>query len=112
MSQQQDLNRRERWAYLFCHEDGVIDITVGLIAMGLGLMIASDKVIFWLVFYILGIGIWRASKQWMTYPRIGDVKFPEKGNSNKTILIGIIVVNLLLLFVLGLILLNLKGLTT
>jgi hypothetical protein len=112
MSQGQDLKRTERWAYLFHHEDGLIDITIGLIAMGFGLMIASDRVIFWLIFYILGIGIWRASKKWITNPRIGYVKSPEKGNGNKAILIGIIVANLSLLFVLGLILLNLKGLTT
>ena len=112
MLQGHDLKRTERWVALFHHEDGLIDITIGLIAMGFGLMNASDKVIFWLAFYILGIGIWRASKKWITYPGIGYGKSSEKGNGNKTVLIGIIIVNLLLLFVLGLILLNLKGLTT
>ena len=111
ISQRQDLRRREVGASLFCHEDGLMDIIVGLIAMGFGLMVASDKLIFWLIFYIVGIGVWRASKQWVTYPRTDHVKSPQKRKTDKPILIGIIFANLLLLFILALILLNLKGLT-
>ncbi len=87
-----------------------MDIIVGLIAMGFGLMIASDKLIFWLIFYIVGIGVWRASKQWITYPGPDRVKSPQKRKTGKPILIGMIMANLLLIFVLALILLNLKGL--
>jgi hypothetical protein len=107
MLERQDLRVKERWAYLFCHEDGLIDIMVGLIAMGFGLIIASDKVIFWLIFYIFGIGIWRASKQWIPNPRIRHVA--EKRSLNKTILMGMLVANLMLLFILALILLNQKA---
>ncbi len=110
MQQGQDLKKIERWAYLFCHEDGLIDIVVGLIAISFGLMIASDRVIFWLIFYILGIGLWRASERWITYPRKDCVNTSNKGSSgNAPALIGLFVALLLLVFVLGFILVNLEG---
>jgi len=110
MSEWQDSRVKEGWIYSICHEDGLLDITVGLLAMGFGLVVASDKVIFWLIFYIFGIGIWRASKQWIPDPKIHHTG--EKKSTNKTILMGMLIANIMLLFILALILLNLKGLTS
>jgi hypothetical protein len=109
MSQEQPQRRLEQWAYFVHKEDGLINILIGLIAMVVGLMVASDKIIFWLIFYILGIGIWRASEKWITYPRKDYSKAPDKGITNTPILIGLMIALLLVLLALGFILVNLKG---
>jgi hypothetical protein len=109
MSGHQFINTKERLVYSVFHEDGFLDIIAGLIAMGVSFSIASDKVIFWLIFYIFGIGIWRASKQWIPESRTTNTKTSEKRNSHDIILIGMIIANLFLLCVIALILLNLKG---
>jgi hypothetical protein len=109
MSQEQPQRRLEQWSYFFRKEDGVINILIGLIAMVIGLMVASDKIVFWLIFYILGIGIWRVSEKWINYPGKDCIKSSDKGVGSTPILIGLFVALLFLVFILGFILVNLKG---
>lgn len=112
MSQQQPQRRIEQWAGFFQKADGLINILIGLVAIGAGLVVASDKIIYWLIFYILGIGIWRASDRWMIYPSKTCIQPSDKRNYNKATLIGILFALLLLLVVLIYILLNLARLAS
>ena len=109
MSQESDLKKMGQRAYLFYPQDGFIDIAIGFMAISFGLLVAMDREVFWFIFYVLGVGIYRATKKWIAYPKIGYVKLSENRKGKLAILIGAIIVPALVFMVLGLVVLSLKG---
>ena len=90
-----DLKEIESRAYLSYHQDGLLDIYIGLAAVFLGtfLWIAPDMFIYlagtmfmWMLLYI-------ASKKALTVPRLGYVEFSKERNT-KTMAILLYVVAL------------------
>ena len=74
MSQEQDFKKLQQRTYESYHQDGLIDIIIGLSIIGFGLMMAFDSSVFtfmgWMpiIFYV-------PFKNRITVPRIGYVKF-------------------------------------
>ena len=103
MSQDQDFKRLQQKTYQSYHQDGLIDIIIGLAIIGFGLNIAFDNSAFlfmgWLpiIFYV-------PLKNRITVPRIGYVKFYA---SNKLVF-GLVITGLLV-FMAGLFVFVLLG---
>ncbi len=81
MTEKIDLKEIEKKAYTSYHQDGLIDIMVGLFI--LFAVIYSLAGIFWLAGAMIAVllPIYIAAKQKFTIPRIGYVKFRGKGRS-------------------------------
>jgi len=92
MSQEKDFKKLQQKTYQSYHQDGLIDIIIGLAIIGFGLNMAFDNAVFsfmgWLpiIFYV-------PFKNRLTVPRIGYVKFSA---SNK-IVFGLVFGGLLVL---------------
>ena len=92
MSQEKDFKKLQQKTYQSNHQDGLIDIIIGLAIIGFGLNMAFDNAVFsfmgWLpiIFYV-------PFKNRLTVPRIGYVKFSA---SNK-IVFGLVFGGLLVL---------------
>ena len=77
MSQSDELKKLSRKAYLSYHQDGLIDILIGLGVLGFGLMMLTDSVVFnmmaWMpiIFYV-------PLKNRITVPRFGYVQFTSE----------------------------------
>lgn len=103
MSQEQGFKKLRQKTYQSNHQDGLIDIIIGLAIIGFGLNMAFDNAVFsfigWLpiIFYV-------PFKNRLTVPRIGYVKFSA---SNK-IVFGLVLGGLLVLL-LGVIVFVLSG---
>ena len=97
MSQVQDFKKLQQKTYQSFHQDGLIDLIIGLGLIGFGLNMAVDNAVFlflgWLpiIFYV-------PFKNRITVPRIGYVKFSA---SNTKMFIGIAVALFLFVFLLG-----------
>ena len=97
MSQEQDFKKLQQRTYQSYHQDGLIDIIIGLAIIGFGLMLAFDSSVFlfmsWMpiIFYV-------PFKNRITVPRIGYVKF---STSKTNMIIGLAVAVLLFVFLLG-----------
>ncbi|MBC8224698.1 hypothetical protein H8E65_08925 [Candidatus Bathyarchaeota archaeon] len=72
-----DLKEIERRAYLSYHEDGLIDILIGLGLLAAGLYFYAGM--FWLVGSMIAIyvPIYMSIKKRITFPRIGQVEFSK-----------------------------------
>jgi len=102
MTKEPNLKEIERRAYMSYHQDGFLDIFVGVYILGFGLGIVADMI--WefgfgliipasLVATILPI--WIAAKRKITMPRIGFVNFGIRGATKFTaFFIGLMVVGL------------------
>lgn len=92
MSQEKDFKKLQQKTYKSYHQDGLIDIIIGLAIIGFGLNMAFDNSAFlfmgWLpiIFYV-------PLKNYFTVPRIGYVKFHA---SNK-IVTGLVIMGMLVL---------------
>ena len=95
MSQDDQLIKLSRRAYLSYHQDGLIDILIGLGFLGFGLMMFFDNVVFnmlaWMpiIFYV-------PFKNRITVPRFGYVQFSSERTKNLRLLL-ILAAGLLLL---------------
>jgi hypothetical protein len=107
VTKEPNLKEIERRAYMSYHQDGLLDIFVGLYILGFGLGIYMD--IIWeygfgsimpAILIAAVLPIWIAAKRKITMPRIGFVKFGARG-SNKlfAIFLGIMVAGLGVFFV-------------
>jgi len=78
MTQEQDFKKLQQRTYASYHQDGLIDLIIGLGIIGFGLMMAFDSSVFsmlsWMpiIFYV-------PFKNRITVPRIGYVKFSSSG---------------------------------
>ena len=98
MSQEQDFKKLQQRTYQSYHQDGLIDIIIGLAMIGFGLMLAFDSSVFifmsWMpiIFYV-------PFKNRITVPRIGYVKF---SSSNLKLAMALGTGLLVMLFIVGL----------
>jgi hypothetical protein len=89
MTKQNNLREIEKKAYMSYHQDGLLDIVIGVYALSFGLGIVAEKILdFSFAAIMPGIliaiilPIWIEAKRKITMPRIGFVKFGARG-SNK-----------------------------
>jgi hypothetical protein len=107
MNNEPDLKQIERKAYMSYHQDGLLDIFVGLyiLVFGLGIftMIIWDYtfgIILPGILVVTALPIWMGTKRKITNPRIGFVNFGLRGASKVTaIFTGIMVLGLGAMFV-------------
>jgi hypothetical protein len=98
LSDKIDLKAIERKTYTSYHEDGIVDLFIGLIVLTSTLYIYAEM--FWLVgsFVAIYTPMYMSIKQKVTFPRLGQVTFSKKrtGKSRRsyTFLIAINVVAL------------------
>ena len=75
MRKDSDLQTIERKVYMTFFEDGVWDIFLGLFVLGWGLSILTEGTYMpGVMFVCLYFAVW-GIKKWLTYPRIGYVRF-------------------------------------
>jgi hypothetical protein len=103
MSQEQDFKKLQQRTYASNHQDGLIDIIIGLAIIGFGLMLALDSSVFSMISW-MPIIFYVPFKNRITVPRIGYVKFYA---SNKIVL-GLVITGLLVLL-LGLVIFFISG---
>jgi hypothetical protein len=108
MSKYLDFKKLERKAYLSYHQDGLIDIIIGIAILGFGLNIATDTVIFgiltWLpvIFYV-------PLKNYFTAPRFGYVRFSSPRQTTIRLGLALLVGLLAMLFFAGLYIFAVSG---
>ena len=103
-----DLNKLERSVWIRAHQDGLIDIFLGILLLLMGSghltmeifgMTETDAIITMVILEIVAVAALVGAKRIVTYPRIGRVKFGPKGKSRYTktviVLSGSAVVGLL-----------------
>jgi len=102
MTKQNTLREIEKKAYMSYHQDGLLDIVIGLYALAFGLGIIIDRIwdlsfatIMPAILIAIVLPIWIQSKRKITMPRIGFVKFGARG-SNKlfALLLGLSIAGL------------------
>ena len=75
MRQDNELQTIRRKVYMTLFEDGVWDIFLGLFVLGWGLSILTDGTLIPAILFVaLYFTVW-GIKKWITYPRIGYVRF-------------------------------------
>jgi hypothetical protein len=102
MNEKASLREVEKRTYMFYHQDGLIDIFVGLytllFALGILLMTMTDFSTWFVIPAILPAimgPIWISVKKRITMPRIGYVKFGSRGaNKLMAIVLGLVAVGL------------------
>lgn len=102
VTKEPNLREIEKKAYMSYHQDGLLDIVVGVYILGFGLGIWADITLEFgfgsimpAILIATILPIWIAAKRKITMPRIGFVKFGARG-SNKlfAIFLGLMVVGL------------------
>jgi hypothetical protein len=102
VTKQNTLREIEKKAYMSYHQDGLLDIFLGLYALAFGLGIIADKVLEFSfaaimpgILIAIVLPIWLQAKRKITMPRIGYVNFGTRG-SNKlfALLLGLSVAGL------------------
>ena len=95
------LREVEKRTYMSYHQDGLIDIFVGvfILSFGLGILLMMTEFSMWFVipaiFPAIMIPIWVSAKKQITMPRIGYVKFRSRGaNRLMAVLLGLMVAGL------------------
>jgi hypothetical protein len=106
MTKQNSLREIEKKAYMSYHQDGLLDIVIGLYALAFGIGIFMGKILEFsfaaimpAILISIVLPIWIQAKKKITMPRIGFVKFGARG-SNKlfAIFLGLMVAGLGVLF--------------
>jgi hypothetical protein len=102
MTKQDTLRDVEKKAYMSYHQDGLLDIVIGVYALAFGLGIVADKILEFgfatimpAIIISIVLPIWIQAKRNVTMPRIGFVKFGARG-SNKlfALFLGLMVAGL------------------
>ena len=102
MTEKINLKKIEKKTYMFYHQDGLIDLFIGS-GILFAILCFLIKMI-WLggAFVILAVPLYAYAKQKITAPRIGVVKFGQKGQHKTLLILLILIGNIFLLFILGL----------
>jgi hypothetical protein len=107
VTKQDTLREVERKAYMSYHQDGLLDIVIGVYALSFGLGIVAGNVLDFSfaaimpgILIAIVLPIWIEAKRKITMPRIGFVKFGARG-SNKlfAVFLGLAVAGLGVFFV-------------
>jgi hypothetical protein len=102
MTKQNTLREIEKKTYMSYHQDGLLDIVIGLYALAFGIGIVAGKILYFSfaaimpgILIAIVLPIWIQAKKKITMPRIGFVKFGARG-SNKlfALLLGLSVAGL------------------
>ena len=102
-----NLKEIEKRTYISYHQDGLIDIFIGIYILLFATAILANNVLdlsTWFVipaiFPALMVPIWIGLKKRITVPRIGFVKFKKAGATNKltVIFVGTLVAGVLVFF--------------
>jgi hypothetical protein len=102
MTKQDTLREIEKKAYMSYHQDGLLDIVIGIYALSFGLGIVADRILDFsfaaimpAILIAIVLPIWIQAKRKITMPRIGFVKFGARG-SNKlfALFLGLMVAGL------------------
>jgi hypothetical protein len=97
-----DLKEIKQKAYMSYHQDGLLDIYVGVYVLGFGLGVFMDKIwefgfgsIMPAILVAAVLPIWIAAKRKITMPRIGFVKFGSQGTKKlMAVFLGLFVAGL------------------
>lgn len=97
MTQNINLKELEKKAFTSYHQDGLLDIVIGLYILGFGMGILADMLWLPIFLYPGAFFVWLAAKKSLTVPRIGYVKFgPERHSQmRKLLLIGVVALSLM-----------------
>jgi len=98
MSYEMDMKEIERQVYLSYSEDGLIDIAIGVVIAGWGLMLIQEPKGLIGLLGLLGLGIWYMGKRLITIPRIGIIEPSQKMERRLTNMAVFLVVLGLLIF--------------
>jgi len=100
MSQEVDLTKVERKAYLAYHQDGIYDLMIGLCLLSAALGVVSEVIAAGAIAPVLAILVAPGLKKMVTLPRLGYVKFSpqreKKERMNITYLTALLSVTALL----------------
>jgi hypothetical protein len=102
MTEKINLKKIERKTYMFYHQDGLIDLLIGSGILFAILCFLTEMI--WLsgAFVIFAVPLYTYVRQKITAPRVGLVKFGQKGQHKTLFILLILIGNIFLLFVLGL----------
>jgi hypothetical protein len=105
MSEKASLREREQTDYLQYPGDGLVDILVGLWAVGFGVWMLVENVVFVALLPVFFLPMWRLIKRSITAPRMHSINFTPDPNArrNLTAIILVGVLALATLMVLGLV---------
>lgn len=94
-----DLRELERKAFTSYHQDGLLDIGIGVFILSFGIGMLTEM--FWLpaIAISVAMSVWYAAKKTVTAPRVGCVKFgPERYSHLRNLMtVGVIVLSLCVL---------------
>jgi hypothetical protein len=100
MEQRPELKLIERRAYLSYHQDGLIDICLGMVFLAFGLVTLSGQSLFRSLCWMPGLLI-APLKKWITVPRMGMVKFGASGKMKRVKIALLLSCAAVLLFILA-----------
>lgn len=101
MSQSDELKKLSRKAYLSYHQDGLIDLLIGLGILGFGLMMLTGNFVFNMLAW-MPILFYVPMKNRITVPRFGYVQFSTERERKAKLLLALLVGLLLFSFFIGL----------
>lgn len=78
MNEKMSLKQIERKAYTSYHQDGILDVLIGISILGFAAMVIADMIYLGWMFFVVAISIYASAKKVLTVPRIGFVKFPQQ----------------------------------
>ncbi len=104
MSEKMNLQDIKRQVYLYYTEDGLADISLGLVILGFGLLLLLDLPAFVGLLGLIPLMIWYLGKGSLVIPRVGSIK---PGKALKTRFLGFFIhliligIGVLVLFLIG-----------
>lgn len=75
MTQNVNLKEMEKKAFTSYHEDGVLDLCLGIYILLIGISLATDDLLLFILAYFITFSVWTYAKRKITTPRMGFVKF-------------------------------------
>jgi hypothetical protein len=78
MNEKINLKQIERKAYTSYHQDGILDILIGISILSFAAMVIADMTYLGWMFFFVAFLIYASAKKVLTVPRIGFVKFPQQ----------------------------------
>lgn len=78
MSSEINITEIERKAYMSYHEDGLVDIAIGIVILLWGIFLLTEPSGLIGLLGVLAFAIWYFGKRWITYPRTGVIQPSRK----------------------------------
>ncbi|MCB8992104.1 MAG: hypothetical protein H6665_15890 [Ardenticatenaceae bacterium] len=90
MSQKTDFELLRKKAYFSYHEDGLLDLVIGLSILGFGLNMAADNAAFLVASWIWFV-VYMPMKNRITFPRLGYVRIDKERSMAKRLMVMLFV---------------------